>query len=119
MRSWKGTEHQILLNIHAFWYVTICHQVNTFPRIVQLSSSVRQIKGAFCCNACPYEEALQSSKTSETTCIMTQFCFSQYSKLHSYNYASFKSGITLSTYITLPIICKNKHGNSKYFYMIL
>jgi len=39
MRSWKTTEQQILLNIHIFWYMTFCHQVRIFPRIVLLSSS--------------------------------------------------------------------------------
>ena len=47
-----------------------------------------QAKGAFCCNAWPYEEALQTSKTSETTCITTQCRFSQYSKLHPYCYVT-------------------------------
>jgi hypothetical protein len=35
----KTTEHLILLNIQIFWYKTLCHQVSTFPKIVQLSSS--------------------------------------------------------------------------------
>jgi hypothetical protein len=39
MRSWKTTEHQILLNIQVFWNMTFCHQVNIFPRIALLSSS--------------------------------------------------------------------------------
>jgi hypothetical protein len=39
LRSCKTTEHNILLNIPVFCYMTLCHQVSTFPRIVLLSSS--------------------------------------------------------------------------------
>jgi hypothetical protein len=36
---WKTTEDHILFNIQVFWYITLRHQVSTFQRIEQLSSS--------------------------------------------------------------------------------
>jgi len=120
MRNWKTTEHHILFNIQVFWYITFSHQVCIFHKhCTAFIFRVRRTKGAFCCNACPYEEALQSSKTSKTTCTMTQCRFSKDWNLHPYRYANFKFGITFSTYIMLPILCKNKHDNSKYIYTIL
>jgi len=38
MRSWKTNEHQIILNIPVFWYMTL-YQVNIVPKIVLISSS--------------------------------------------------------------------------------
>jgi len=107
LRKWKTTEHHVLLNIQVFRYMALCHQVSTFQRIVLLSSSEPGSPSVpFVAILDPMNKALQSTKTTGTT-YTTQCRISHEWKLHARCYANFKFCITFSTYIMLPILCKN------------